>query len=92
MTRIQFIVLNTLAGLFSLLLVLKVLLLLEMGSYQRKILVAQATVTQAQRSEPLLRELAVRLAQASVKEPDLADLLKQHNLRVSLSKAPNTPQ
>lgn len=92
MTRIQFIVLNTLAGIFSLLLVLKVLLLLEMGSFQRKIMVAQATVTQAQRSEPLLRELALRLAQASVKEPDLADLLKQHNLRVNLSKAPNTPQ
>lgn len=83
MTRIQFICLNTLAGLFVLILAVKVVILFDMGRTQRKLIVGQAVIVQAQRAEPVLRELALRLAQASLREPDLADLLKQHNLRVN---------
>jgi hypothetical protein len=88
MTRSQYLILNVLAGLFALVLTLKVTLLFEMGRTQRKLMAGQAAVVQAQRAEPLLREIALRLTQASLREPDLADLLRQYNLRVTPTRPP----
>jgi hypothetical protein len=88
MTRIQFFILNGLAGVLALLLGLKVALALDIGARQGKLLQAQQAIGQAQRAEPVMRELALRLAQAALQEPQLADLLKQHNIRVT----PTQPQ
>jgi len=89
MTRSQYVILNVLAGLFVLVLTLKVALLFEMGQTQRKLMAGQAVVMQAQRAEPLLKEIVLRLTQASLREPDLADLLRQHNLRVTPARNPD---
>ncbi|MDX6765577.1 MAG: hypothetical protein SFU85_02180 [Candidatus Methylacidiphilales bacterium] len=95
MSRTQFLILNVLAGLFALLVAVKIILVIETSSRQGKMLAAQATITQAQRAEPLLRELVLRLAQEAQREPDLNDLLRQHNLKVNLPKkspSSGTPQ
>lgn len=53
-----------------------------------QIMSAQATVATAQRTEPMVRQMASRLAHYSAQEPELMDLLRQHNLRVSPLEQP----
>lgn len=83
MTRTQFWVLNALAGVVVVLLGLKVALALDIGRRQVQLAQAQAVLAQAQRAEPVMKELALRIAQAAQREPQLADLLKQHGVRLS---------
>lgn len=88
MSKLQFWTLNSLAAALVLLLALKIALALDNGARQSAIAQGQVVIAQAQRTEPIMREIALRLAQASVREPQLADLLKQHGIRVT----PSQPQ
>lgn len=83
MTRTQFWCLNGLAALVVVLLGLKMLLALDTGRRQIRLAQGQAVVLQAQRAEPVLKEMALRLTQAARQEPELGDLLKQHGVRLS---------
>lgn len=88
MSKLQFWTLNGLAAALALLLGLKLALALDNGARQSSLAQAQLAIAQAQRTEPVMREIAFRLAQASVREPQLADLLKQHGIRIT----PSQPQ
>jgi len=83
MSKNQFWILNGLAVLLVMLLGLKMALALDNGARQAALAQGQTAIAQAQRTEPLMREISFRLAQASLREPQLADLLKQHGIRVT---------
>lgn len=46
----------------------------------------QNGIASSQRAEPVLNQLAIRLALAAQNEPDLKDLLTKYKLRVRLQK------
>lgn len=92
MNRTQFWILNGLAGVLVAVLLLKIGLTIDLAEKQVALARAQTQVAQAQRAEVLLREISVRLAQASAREPQLTDLLKMHSIRVSpASPSSNLP-
>jgi hypothetical protein len=83
MNRTRFIILNVLACLFLLLTVLRLLLVQDLESARLQVVQAQSLVAQGQQSEQVLRQIILRLAQASQREPDLKDLLKQFNITIN---------
>lgn len=87
MNKTQFYLLNALALLFLLLTGVRFLLIKDLEAKRANLVQIQAVVSQGQQSEQALRKIILRLVQASQREPDLKDLLKQFNVKISSNPA-----
>ncbi|NJK91314.1 MAG: hypothetical protein HC904_05465 [Blastochloris sp.] len=92
MSRTQILILNVLAVFFLLLTGTRYLLLQDVERHRRELQLSQALVVQAKQSEQVLRQIILRLAQSSQREPDLKDLLKQYNITIGPSVPSVSPQ
>ncbi len=91
MNRVKLMILWALAVLLVVLMAGKYVLSVENAKLAREMMAAQATITSAQRAEPMLRQMAGRLAQLATREPELADLLRQYNVHIT-PQEPNLPR
>lgn len=91
MNKSQFLILNVLAVLFLLLTGVRFLLVKDLESKRSTIAQVQAVVSQGRESEQVLRRIILRLNQSAQREPDLRDLLKQFNVKVTNSPAQVQP-
>ncbi|MEM9444047.1 MAG: hypothetical protein AAGA18_01730 [Verrucomicrobiota bacterium] len=84
MSRLQFIIVNILAGVFVTLMVAQYLLSQVNQQLNQDVITMQQQVAGSQQAKPVLNQLAIRLAQAAQKEPDMNDLLAKYRLKVTL--------
>ena len=91
MNKTQFLILNVLALLFLILTGVRFLLIKDLETGRGKLQQAQTVIAKGQQSEQVLRKIILRLAQASQREPDLKDLLKQYNITVSNPGSASSP-
>jgi len=86
MFNMQKIILWSLSGAVSLLLILNLLLGLGTRKTVSQIQMVQAQVANGGQLEMVLRNLSIRIAMAGEKDPAFKDLLKKHELNVKLEE------
>ncbi len=91
MSKGQFWILNTLAGVCALLLLLNLLLSRTNERSSQDLMLTQNQLARAQQIQTALQNLAVRVAQAGRTERALAQLLQRHDVRVNLGET-NAPR
>jgi hypothetical protein len=84
MSKVQFWVLNTVAGVCALLLLLNLFLTRLNERTSQDLLLTQNQLARAQQIQTAMQNLAVRVAQAGRTDRALAQLLERHDVRVNL--------
>jgi hypothetical protein len=85
MSKTQFGILNFVGGLCAVLILCNVVLGRLNNRLNQVLVQTQTQLNAAQQVQTTLQSLAMRIAQAAQTEPVLRDLLKRHDLRVSLN-------
>jgi len=86
----QKIILWTLSGAVSLLLIVNLLLGLSTRKTVNQIQMVQSQVANGSQLEMVLRNLSIRIAMAGEKDPAFKDILKKHELNVKLDGGTET--
>lgn len=90
MSKVQFWVLNAVAGACALLLLLNLFLTRLNERSSQDLMLTQNQLARAQQIQTALQNLAVRVAQAGRTDRALAQLLQRHDVRVNLGET-NAP-
>jgi type II secretory pathway component PulJ len=85
MNRTQFIALNVIALVLTMLIVVNLVLARENRAMGDRIQQYQAAVTVGRQAEAILRQLTVRVAQGSDRDPELRKLLQRYDLKAVLT-------
>lgn len=86
MTRLKFIILNSVAGLLALLVLANVALSWWNQHLLARVSSRQAGLRQAAQTEEVLKRLTLRMAQLSDQDPALLKLLVRHGLKASFTQ------
>jgi len=81
----QFWTLNVLSVLLAALILTQFFLVRNVQNLNQEMMAAQQQINTAKQAEQVLKVTAIRVAQASEKEPELKNLLKKYNLNVNLT-------
>jgi len=90
MNKPQFLILLVLSLFFSVMVVTRVLLLRDLEMNRAVLIQSQTIMAKGQSSEKVLSQIINRVAQASEREPDLRDLLKQYHIHIKDRTLPLT--
>ncbi|MDK3160282.1 hypothetical protein QPK87_27530 [Kamptonema cortianum] len=90
MNFIQWLTLNILSAVLAVLVLASLLLANNAQNLSRQVATGQQTVQMARQSEVLLRQLSLRIAQASDSDPSMRSILSKYGLKVTVPRPDGT--